>query len=180
MKKTFQHFFITSSALLILLAAVGCDEGPDNTRPAYDQYRFDEKVIAKLPAYDSLASAILKELSLLRSLNGSDSQQAFRYSPSSTESEVFKRLPPGVGTDIDRLFNQLGPNFILGFDAFHDSTIKIYVRTLPPDTSKVNIEEHLSYYPAGAKMKQREFPFKDSVLNEHWQYWVRFSKQTLF
>jgi hypothetical protein len=179
MRKTFRHFLICT-VVLILFAAGGCDEGPDNTRPAYDRYQFDENVIAKLPAYDSLASAILKELSLLRSLNGSDSQQAFRYSPSSTESEVFKRLPPEAGTDIDRFFNQLGPNFIQGFDAFHDSTIKIYVRTLPPDTSKVNIEEHLSYYPAGAKMKQRKFPFKDSVLNDHWQYWVRFRKQSLF
>jgi hypothetical protein len=160
--------------------AGGCDSGPDNTKPVYDAYRFDQKVIEQLPVYDSLAVAILKKLPLFYILNGNDSNQAFRYSPASTESEVFKRLPTEAGTDIDRHFTQLGTNFIQGFDVFHDSTIKIYIRTLPRDSSKVNIDEHLSYYPDGTKMKQREFPFKDTILNNRWQYWARFSKPEFF
>lgn len=180
MKKTIKICFIGSAALFFLIVTGGCDSGPDNTRPVYDAYRFDQKVIEKLPVYDSLAVAILKKLPLFHILNGNDSNQAFRYSPLSDESAVFKRLPPEAGTDIDRYFTQLGTNFIKGFDVFHDSTIKIYIRTVPPGSSKVNIEEHLSYYPAGTKMKQRDFPFKDTILNDRWQYWARFSKPELF
>jgi hypothetical protein len=180
MKNIFTKWFFSSYIAFFLMAVCSCDSGPDNTRPVYNAYRFDQKVIEKLPVYDSLAVAVLKKLSLLRSLNGADSNHAFRYSPASAEPEVFKRLPPEAGTDIDRFFTLLGSNFIAGFDAFHDSTIKIYIRTLPPDSSKINTEEHLSYYPAGTKMKQREFPFKDTVLNDRWQYWVRFSRREFF
>lgn len=180
MRKTFKVWLTSSSFLFLLLIAGGCDSGPDNTKPVYEAYRFDQKVIGKLPLYDSLAVAILQQFNFLRSLNGKDSNQAFRYGPASTESEVFKRLPAEAGPGIDRYFTQLGANFIEGFDVFHDSTIKIYIRTFSPPGSKINVSEHLSYYPAGTKIKQREFPFKDTVLNDKWQYWARVRKRELF
>ncbi len=178
--QAYQIGSITSLACSILLAMIGCNTGPDNTRPAYDQYRFDESVIQKLPLYDSLATVILQKLPLFKNLNGNDSVQPFRYGPESTEPEIFKRLPPGMGDDIDYYFNRLGKEFITGFDAFHDSTIKIYIRDFSSDSLGINTEERLSYYPERSKMKEREFPFKDTVLNTRWQYWARFSKEEFF
>ena len=96
------------------------------------------------------------------------------------ETEVFKRLPPKAGVDIDPYFTKPGKNFIYGFDVFKDSTIKIYIRSSTSDTAQLDIEENLSYYPAGSNMRRREFPVKDTILNKHWQYWARFSKQRLF
>ncbi len=85
-----------------------------------------------------------------------------------------------MGVEIDYYFSRLGKDFIPGFDAFHDSTIKIYVRNFSSDSLDVDTEECLSYYPEGSKMRVREFPFKDTVLNKRWQYWARFSKEEFF
>src|SRR5688572_23749163 len=112
-------FFFTALLLLMLLStSLGCDSDVDHTQPAYDTYRFDQKVINKLAMYDSLVIAIHKQLPLFQSLNGNDRHQPFRYSPSSTDENVFKRLPPEAGTAIDHHFAKLGNNFISGFDAF--------------------------------------------------------------
>lgn len=173
-------FLITAVGLCTLFAATGCDSGPDKTRPAYENYQFNQKVIDRLPAYDSLAAVILKRLPLLRQINGNDSNTIFRYMPESTESEVFKRLPGEAGTEMDEQFSKLGKGFIYGFDVFSDSSIKIYVRKTSVDSMKLDIEENLSYYPAGINMRQREFPIKDSILNKHWQYWASFNRRGLF
>lgn len=180
MLQDIKPFLIVAIGLLILFAATNCNSGPDNTKPAYDRYRFDQRVIDKLPTYDSLASAIINKLALFKQLNGNDSNIAFRFMPASTESQVFKRLPPEADTQIDELFARLGKDFVYGFDAFSDSSVKIYIRRSSVDSMKLDIEENLSYYPAGLTMRQREFPIKDSILNTHWQYWARFSKQDLF
>lgn len=180
MLQNIKPFLIVAIGLSVLFAATNCNSGPDNTRPAYNRYQFDQRVIDKLPDYDSLASAIINKLTLFKQLNGNDSNIAFRYMPTSTESQVFKRLPPEAGTQIDELFTKLGKDFVYGFDAFSDSSIKIYVRRNSVDSMKLDIEENLSYYPTGLNMRQREFPIKDSILNKHWQYWARFSKKGLF
>lgn len=180
MQRNIKPFLTVAAGIYILFAVTGCSSGPDNTRPAYDRYQFDQRVIDKLPVYDSLAAAIISKLTLFQQLNGNDSNIAFRYMPRSTESQVFKRLPPEAGTRIDELFVQLGKDFVYGFDAFSDSSIKIYIRKNSADSLKLDIEENLSYYPAGINMRQREFPIKDSILNKHWQYWVRFSSRGLF
>ena len=100
--------------------------------------------------------------------------------PLSDQADVFKKLPQEVAPKIDHYFTKLGKDFIYGFDVFKDSTIKIYVRSSPLEKSQVDIEENLSYYPMRSNIRPREFPIKDTMLNEHWQYWSRFSKRGLF
>ena len=100
--------------------------------------------------------------------------------PLSNEADVFTKLPPEAATKIDQYFTKLGKDFIDGFDVFKDSTIKIYIRSSPSETSQVDIEENLSYYPNGSNILRREFPVKDTILNKHWQYWIRFNKRGLF
>jgi hypothetical protein len=177
------HFFSTpllrSSLLLVLFVAAGC-KTENEALTAYKNYTFDTAVINKLPLYDSLASAILKKIQLIHAhINDNDAYHAFRYMPASSEAEVFKKLPPELGTDIDRYFNKPGKDFIYAFDVFKDSTIKIYVRSRTLET-KVDMEENLSYYPVGKNIRKREYPVKDTILNTHWQYWVRFDNPGFF
>jgi len=165
----------------LLYQAAGCHPDSDKVLPAYNDYKFDPGVIEKLPVYDSLASAIIEKIYLFqKNINENDAYQAFRYMPASFEADVFTTLPKGAGTDIDQYFTKLGKNFIYGFDVFKDSTIKIYVRSRPLETALIDIEENLSYYPTGTKIRQREYPVRDTILNPHWQYWAWINKQPLF
>lgn len=172
--------FFTGSSLLLLLFTTGCKTKSDSIIPAFNDYKFDTRVIEKLPLYDSLAAAISGKIQLFhKHIDADASYQAFRYMPASTEDEVFKILPPDIGIDMDQYFNKLGKDFIIAFDVFKDSSIKIYIRR---STSKAEVDmmENLSYFPGNAKIHRRDYPIKDTVLNPHWLYWVRFDKGGLF
>jgi len=181
MQQIFSKFLTRLFLLLFLYAAAGCHTDRDEVLLAYNKYKFDPEVIEKLPVYDSLASAIIEKIHLFqKNINENDAYQAFRYMPGSSEVEVFTTLPKEISINIDQYFTTLGKNFIYGFDVFKDSTIKIYVRSRPLDTAAVDIEENISYYPAGNNIRQREYPVRDTILNTHWQYWARINKQRLF
>jgi hypothetical protein len=166
---------------LFLYLATGCRSGSEEVSADYKRYKFDEKVIEKLPVYDSLVSAILeKSLFFQQNINENDSYRAYKYMPLSDQAGVFNKLPQEVAPKIDLYFNKLGKDFIYGFDVFKDSTIKIYIRNNPSEELQVDIEENLSYYPAGSNIRRRELPVIDTILNEHWQYWTRFKNRGLF
>lgn len=170
----------TVLTILFTLACTACNTDKEFVQPEFDKYNFDPAVIAKLPLYDSLASAISAQLSVFHKiLNKDEGYMAYQYMPASTEDWIHRTLPPEAGTDIARFYNQLDSNFIYGFDVFRDSSIKFYVRTTKAESGLVDIEEHLAYIPGG-KMKKREFPEKDTILNTKWQYWTRFNKQDIF
>ena len=178
-----QRINLTSLTRLLLLLFIcmvaGCSTKDDNVRPVLKSYAFDSKVIEKLPIYDSLARAISEKTYVFEKyLNRNDAYPTFRYNPTSYESETFKKLPTEAGTSIDYYFTKLGNNYVYGFDFFKDNSIKIYVRA--ENTLGIDIEENLSYYPEGTKMKQRTYPSKDTVLNKHWQYWIRCNEEGLF
>ena len=176
-------FSYRTSILIIALFSVccsSCNTDKEFVQPEFDKYQFDRQVIAKLPLYDSLAAAISAQLPVFHKiLNKDEGYMAYQYMPASTEDWIHRSLPPEAGTEISRFYNQLDSNFIYGFDVFRDSSIKIYVRTTRAESGLVDIEEHLAYIPSG-KMKKREFPEKDTVLNNRWQYWTRFNKQDIF
>ena len=167
--------------LLFLYLVTGCQLNSEKVSADYASYKFDPKVIEKLPIYDSLVSAILEKFIFFQqNINDNDSYRAYKYMPLSDKTDVFKKLPQEVAPKIDLYFTKLGKEFIYGFDVFKDSTIKIYIRNSPSEKLQVNIEENLSYYPVRSNMRQREFPVKDTILNEHWQYWSRFNKRGFF
>lgn len=167
--------------LLLLFLGTGCQSNSDKVTEEYQYYKFDTRVIEKLPIYDSLANAISEKIILFQQLiNENDSYRAYKYMPGSDQSDVFTKLPQEVAPKIDHYFTQLGKDFIYGFDVFKDSTIKIYIRNIPSEESQVDIEENLSYYPLNSNIRKRELPIKDSILNEHWQYWIRFNKRRIF
>ncbi len=160
---------------------VSCHSNTGKPVSAYNNYTFDNKVIEKLPVYDSLAISILEKITLFQqSVTLNESYRAYRYLPTSKETDVFKELPQNAGSKIDYYYKKLGRDFIYGFDIFKDSSIKIYVRTYQSTTDPIDIEENLSYYPGENKMRKREYPDKDTALTKHWQYWTRFNKRSIF
>ena len=176
-----RNFLSACVLLLAVFIAAGCISDKDDVLPVYTAYKFDNKVMEKLPLYDSLASAITAKLPVFQKyIDKEEGYQAFRFMPSAYETGIFRVLPAEAGTDITRYYDSLGKDFIFGFDVFKDSSIKIYIRSTPAAKKLVDIEENLSYYPGGTNIKHREFPVKDSMLNNHWQYWTRFNKQDLF
>lgn len=174
--------YVTRFILFVsFCTAIGCHSKSSEVRPVYDAYHFDSKVIDKLPVYDSLALAVLEKYSLFRAgMDDDGGYNAFTFMPGSYDENVCDKLPPEAGTAINQYYNQLGKDFIYGFALFKDSTVKIYVRNKASDTHAVDIAENLSFYPVETNIRRREFPDKDSILNKHWQYWARFTKQGLF
>jgi hypothetical protein len=169
------------SVLFFLYLSTGCQSEPEEVSAVYKSYKFDPKVIEKLPVYDSLASAILEKFPFFQQhINENDSYRAYKYMPGSDQADVFRKLPQEAAPKIDHYFTKLGKDFIYGFDVFKDSTIKIYIRNSPSEESQVDIEENLSYYPVTTKIQRRELPVKDTLLNNHVQYWIRFNKRRLF
>lgn len=164
-------------AMVFVCFASACHHfGHEEVSAVSVSYRFDAKVIEKLPVYDSLAAAIIEKFSFFRQhINDKESTRSFRYMPSSTEKDVSTKLPTEVAGKIDRYFNQLGDGFIDGFDVFKDSTIKFHVRISSSNSAPVEIHEYLSYYPAG-NFFRRELPARDTILNDHWQYWALFER----
>lgn len=167
--------------LLFMFALPGCHSEREQVGDDFDKYKFDPLVIAKLPLYDSLIAAIITNSpSFQKFIRDEDGHRSFTYLPFSTDDpDVFIKLPPAAAPAVDPYFNRLGKDFIYGFEIFRDSSIKVYVRKKITPGSKVHIWENLSYYPK-ANIRPREFPDKDSILNRNWQYWVRFSRESLF
>ena len=85
----------------MLYAATGCHSDSSKVSEIYKNYKFDPKVIEKLPVYDSLASAILENLSFFQQhMDLNESYHAYRYLPLSDHNDVFKKLHPEVAPAI--------------------------------------------------------------------------------
>lgn len=181
MQYVYHSFLVKLYFLLLLCPLTGCHFDAKETAAVYEKYKFDQEVIERLPVYDSLATAVLERFSFFQqNMHKNESYHAFRYMPFSTRDDVFNKLPPSIAPGIDRYFGILGKDFVYGFDVFKDSTIKIYIRSIPAANSELDIEENLSYYPDGKNIQRREFPHRDTILNKHWQYWARFKNPVLF
>jgi hypothetical protein len=167
--------------LLFIFTLSACNAGREQVEKEYNNYSFDPQVIEKLPLYDSMVTAIIASSpSFQKFIRDEDGHRSFLYLPFSTDDpDVFIKLPPAAAPGIDPYFSRLGKDFIYGFEIFRDSSIKVYVRKKNSAGTDVHIWESLSYFP-NAEIKAREFPDKDSILNRNWQYWVRFSKESIF
>jgi hypothetical protein len=172
---------ITSLSLLFFLFAVaGCDDGDKEFKAEFHKYRYDQQVIDKLPLYDSLVVSIIQNFPAFEKfITGENADPSFLYIPSTDEPDVFIKLPQAAAPHVGPYFNRPGKDFIYGFEIFRDSSIKILVRTRFVDSSKVDITEFMSYYPAG-NIRRRQYPDKDTLLNAKWQYWARFSERDVF
>lgn len=167
--------------VMLLFVTAGCHFAPEEVPDDFTRYPFDKQVIEKIPVYDSLANAILENYPYFQKhMNLNESYHAYKYRPGSDQADVYSHLPPEITAGIDDYFSKLGKEFIHGFDVFEDSTIKLYVRNSLSELGQGTIEENLSFYPLQSQMRRRELPVKDTILDEHWQYWIRFNKRRLF
>ena len=176
MKNNFKHSIIV---LVAAFAIMSCHSESGNVVDTFNAYQFDSTVIEKLPLYDSLAQTIVTNMALFkRNTEAGDDTHAFRYMPGETNFNEFSELPASIEPQLSKILQTIGPNGITGFDVYKDSSIKMFVRTTTLNT--IITTEMLSFFPADNNVKRREQPFKDSLLNEHWLYWVRFDKEGIF
>ena len=173
--------FFKSLFFVSIIGLPACKEKKEDLQTSFNNYRFDTTVIQKLPLYDSLVAAIYKNRQVLINYSTQDGgMHGFSYAPTSSDRQVFKKLPPETGGSIDTAYRALGEKYITGFDLFPDSTIRIYIRRNDFPQSSINIDEYLSFLPAGKSMRKRIFPEKDTLLNASWQYWVRVNDEGIF
>ena len=172
--------FLTSLSLLLFFVVTGCDDEDKQLKVEYDKHTFDQQVIDKLPLYDSLVAAIIRNSpSFQKFIRDDDNHRSFRYLPDSEYPDDFIKLPPAAVPGVEPYYTRIGKDHIYGFEIFKDSSIKIFVRTKFIKESIVEVTEILSYYPYG-KFRNRVFPEKDTVLNKNWQYWARIDKDDPF
>jgi hypothetical protein len=166
--------------MILLLLLTGCQTDSHEVADISAKYKFDQRVIEKLPLYDSLATAILEQLSFFQQqIDQKGSYHAYKYIPGSEHEDAFRVLPKEIAPKIEKQYNKIGKDFIYGFDVFKDSTIKIRIRYGLSENLPVDIEENLSYFPTSIHIQHRELPNRDTILNAHWLYWVRFNKHGL-
>jgi hypothetical protein len=156
--------------------AVACSNS--SLTAEFNNYKFDKGVIDKLPFYDSLVNVLLENFASIRPHIKDQSQ--YGYMPAEDGNELYKVLPKPAADEVKLYLTQLGTNNIYGFDVFKDSTIRIHIRQIYSQADHLFIREKLSFYPTGTKIRQREFPIKDTILNQHWQYWIVFDEQEFF
>lgn len=158
------------SVVFLLFIATGC--GSD-LKSVYKDHKFDQEVIDKLPVYDSVATLLIRNLPAIR--EHIKNQVSYRYIDYEDGNDI--KLPPGEAAKIKEYFTKLGMKWIFGFEIYKDSTIKIYVRETYLQSERISISDRLSYFPTGTAIKRREFPIKDTILNQNWQYWMVFEQQ---
>lgn len=160
-------------ALIFLLAAAGCDS--EEVKLQYQNHPFDAKVIDKLPIYDSLCSVLIRNFPFYQ--KEIQENNAFKIVFTGDTIQLNKKLPAEAALQLNRYFRQLGKHFIYRLDIYKDSSIRISIRDTYIDKTKINIGERLSYFPDSGTIRKREFPTKDTILGDHWQYWISFNEE---
>lgn len=166
------------SAVLLFFAIISCHSKDDEISYDIRGHRYDTGVINKLPLYDSLANVLIASYSSIQKQFKED-EAYYRYTFSSANKDLFEKLPAENAAKINEYFTRLGRNFIYSFQFFKDSSIKIFVRNTYLKDHNLDVGERLSYYPTGTGIRKREHPYKDTLLNKHWQYWISFDKRGL-
>jgi len=164
------------TVIVFLCFVAGCR--PKDFTSVFQNQKFDQQVIEKLPLYDSLSNVLLHYYPSIQQYI--KEKNSYKYIIYFDSTDTYKEFPKEGSERIKKLVTQLSKRFIYGFEVFKDSTIKIYIRDSYLKPYRLNVIERLSYYPAGSDIKHREFPAKDTILNKNWQYWILFEQENLF
>ena len=158
-------------AVLCLLLAISC-----RPKSTYDfaNHKFDQKVIDKIPIYDSLAKLLIQNFPSIQEYFKQN--PSYHYEPYWDSVDLYKRFPQESAAHIDKVYHLLGDNFIYAFEVFRDSSVRFSIRDSYNKEHQLTIREYLSYYPNGATSKKRDFLFKDTIVNKNWLYWVLFDE----
>ena len=157
-------------AVLCLFLVISC-------RPkSYDvtHHKFDQQVIDKIPLYDSLVQLLVKNFPSVK--DHIRENLSYEYEPYWDSVDLYKKFPREEAEKIDKAYHRLGDKFFSAFNIYKDSSVRISVRDYYIKEHQVTAREYLSYYPNGASRKERDFLFKDTVVDKNWLYWIVFDE----
>jgi hypothetical protein len=79
-----------------------------------------------------------------------------------------------------RLFERIGLANIFGFTIAKDSTFAILIRNAHSRKYFLDVRERLYWYPKANRIIKTDFPIKDTLLTEKWQYQIWYDKRAKF
>lgn len=167
--------------LILFFLLLGCKDSY-YWRKDFDNHTFDRAVITHISLYDTLRQTILKNYSEFPWHN-TQGNLVYIYNFDTSYNQIGINsfdIPIKIRSEIILLFNKLGQENIMGFTIAKDSSFKIFVRNTFLDTYDLDVRESLIWYPQITKIEKLEFPFKDTLLSEKWQYEIWYDKRSEF
>ena len=167
--------------LLLLLTILGCKNSKD-FKTDLEKHKFDPTVIDNLPQYDTLRQIVLNGFD---SFYLSDTKNNFTYFyifDTSTQISGHSNfdLPKIIYPQTVRLIEKIGKTNIFGFTIAKDSTFEVLVRNTHLTKYFLDVRERLYWYPKANKIIKTEFPIKDTLLTDKWQYQIWYDKRVEF
>lgn len=163
------------------LTLFGCKNSKD-FKSDFEKHKFDPVVINNLPQYDTLRQVILNNYD---SFYLSDTKNNFTYTYNFDTSLQVNRhsdidVPKIIYPQTVRLFQRIGKNNFFGFTISKDSTIEILIRNTHLTKYFLDVRERLYWRPKTTKVDKTEFPIKDTLLTDKWQYQIWYDKRSEF
>lgn len=167
--------------LLLLLTLLGCKNSRD-FKIDFEKHKYDLTVINNLPQYDTLRKIILNQYD---SFYLSDTKNEFTYiynfdTSTRISGHNNNDVPQIIYAQTVQLFERIGKENIFGFTISNDSTIEILIRNKHLTKYFLDVRERLYWYPQANKIHKSEFPIKDTLLTDKWQYQIWYDKRAEF
>ena len=167
--------------ILLLFTIFSCRSSKDY-KGDFENHRFDITVINNLPLYDTLRQLILNSYD---SFYLSDAKNDFTYLynfDSSVQISGYNNydLPQLIYPQVFRLFERIGKANIFGFTIAKDSTFEILVRNAHLTKYFLDVRERLYWYSKTNRIIKLDFPVKDTLLTDKWQYQIWYDKRAEF
>jgi hypothetical protein len=170
-----------SIALFFLSILFGCKDSY-YWKKDYINHRFDKVVINRISLYDTLRQTILQNYNEFPWDNTKTNLiYVYNFDTSNQRSgDNHFDIPRKIRPHFVQLFNKIGQDNIVGFIIEKDSSLEILVRNTFIDKYYLDVRERLSWYPQTNKIEKFEFPIKDTLLTEKWQYQIWYDKRSEF
>ncbi|NOT94348.1 hypothetical protein [Ferruginibacter sp.] len=171
----------TLTPFLLLLTLLSCKNSKD-FKSDFEKHKFDPTVINNLPLYDTLRQIILNNYD---SFNLSNTNISFTYiynfdTSTQISGHSNSDIPEIIYPNTVQLFKGIGKENIFGFTISKDSTFEILVRNTHLTKYFLDVRERLYWYPAPGKIVKTEFPTKDTLITDKWQYQIYYDKRAEF
>jgi hypothetical protein len=171
----------TFTPFILLFTQLSCKNSKD-FKSDFNKHKFDQAVINNMPQYDTLRQLVLNNYDSF-DLNSTKNDFTFIYNFDTT-IQISKGgkndVPEMIYSKIVQLFNEIGKENIFGFTLSKDSTFKILVRNIHLTKYFLDVRERLYWYPDRGKIAKTEFPFKDTLITDKWQYQIYYDKRSEF
>jgi hypothetical protein len=172
---------IKLTVIFLIITLFSCRNSKD-FRSDLEGHKFDQTVIQNLPLYDTFRQIIIENYD---SFHLSKTNYRFTYIynfDTSTKRNGYSNtdIPNIIYSQTVQLFERIGRDNLLGFTVFQDSTVHFFIRDTHLSKYFLDVRERLDWYPTSRKIFKTEFPFKDTILGEQWQYQIWYDKRAEF